>query len=76
MEGGLSRIPRQTVEAASPLGHGGLKRFATLSSPGSPAVLTGSSWPWLGALGKWHLMLVAKLAPELPLDSTFPFFSR
>ena len=53
-EEGLSRIPRQLREQASPLGPRA-SGAASLSSPRPCRRFSqGSSLPWLGALGKWH----------------------
>ena len=76
-EEGLSRIPRQLREASLALG---ATRFETLRyiilPQALPAVLTGvilAVARGAGEVAPLMLVGVVKLAPELPLDSTFPF---
>jgi len=76
-EEGLSRIPRQLREASLALG---ATRFETLRyvilPQALPAVLTGvilAVARGAGEVAPLMLVGVVKLAPELPLDGTFPF---
>ncbi len=76
-EEGLSRIPRQLREASLALGATRLETIRHIILPQAlPAVLTGvilAVARGAGEVAPLMLVGVVKLAPELPLDSTFPF---
>jgi phosphate transport system permease protein len=76
-EEGLSRIPRQLREASLALGATRLETLRYVILPQAlPAVLTGvilAVARGAGEVAPLMLVGVVKLAPELPLDSTFPF---
>ena len=76
-EEGLSRVPRQLREASLALGATRLETLRKIILPSAlPAVLTGvilAVARGAGEVAPLMLVGVVKLAPELPLDGTFPY---